>query len=275
MCPAYVARWVPAYDYCSIRVKWLSMKKVTRKGGCWKAFGCGNCRQRSLECMRSEATSLLQMKRHGHWYTARCSGKEPRGVPAKTCISCSFHSCFKKVVSCWLNNFWKGTTCLIQRIITDQPASSSHRRIGPCILRWDTQEQDSHVVGARLIRCGVDVLPSDPLVWIGGIDLGLPELEGDIDPGELLLALLDIFDDLWLWVHDHADQFGSGDQIKKSIIHHAYIVVLKALLGRRGQNERSSSERPGMEVTCPNAAVIQAHFTVIEGDGCTQCLQVI
>ena len=131
------------------------------------------------------------------------------------------------------------------------------------------------MVGARLIGCGIGVLSSDPLVWIGGIDLGLPELEGDIDPGELLLALLDIFDDLWLRVHDHADQFGGGDQIKKSIIHHAHIVLLKALLGRRGQNERGCCERSGVEVTCPDAAVIQAHFTIIEGDGCAQCLQII
>src|SRR5260370_40810181 len=53
------------------------------------------------------------------------------------------------------------------------------------------------------------------------------------------------------------------------------LALTKALLGRRGQNERSGCERPGVEGTCSKSAVIQAHFTVIEGDGCTQCLQVI
>src|SRR5258708_846700 len=125
-------------------------------------------------------------------------------------------------MSCRMDNFWKGTGCLIQHIIAHKPTSSSHCRVCPCILRWNTQEQNYHVVRARLIGCGIDVLASDPLVWIGGIDLRLPELEGDIDPGELLLILLREFDDLWLWVHNHADQFGGSDQIKKSVIHHAH-----------------------------------------------------
>jgi len=136
-----------------------------------------------------------------------------------------------------------------------------------------------HVAGGQGLHGGQMLLQVflQPLVPLGPasglrIEPGLPELEGDIDPGKLLLTQLDDFDDLWLRVHDHADQFGGSDQIKKSIIHHADIVVLKALLGRRGQNERGSSERPGMEVTCSNATVIQAHFTVIEGNGCTQCL---
>src|SRR5438874_12180111 len=114
------------------------------------------------------------------------------------------------------------------------------------------------MMDARLAGCRVSLLPFDPLLLMMWIDLGLPELEGDIDPGELLLALLHEFDNLWLRIDDHSDQFGGDDQIKENVIHHAHIVVLKALLGRRGQNERGRCKRPGMVITCPDAAVIEA-----------------
>src|SRR5581483_4638888 len=121
----------------------------------------------------------------------------------------------------------------------------------------------------RLLCCWVEVISLNPtqVLWIIGIELRLPELEGNRDPGKQLSIELAEFHDLGRRIDRYSDQPGRHDMIKQGIIDDPDIVLLKALSSPVREKKGRGSQCPAMMIACANAAIIQAHLTVIKCDG--------
>src|SRR5450755_276814 len=130
-------------------------------------------------------------------------------------------------------------------------------------------------MNTRLIRRRIKLFPLNSRLWIVGSNLRLPELERHIHPGKLLLTLLGKCDELWLRVDNEPDQPGSDHHVKQGVVDRSDIIVLKSLPGRKRHHKGCSGKCTTVVGARANAAVIQAHFTIIEGHGGTDGLNAI
>ena len=100
-----------------------------------------------------------------------------------------------------------------------------------------------------------------------GVELGLPELEGNIDPGKLLLTLNLELDQARLSIHHLLNQLLLLDPVEQHIVNRADIVLEKPRPGVWRQEKHRSRERAAMLRLRPHVSVIQAHLAVGEGPG--------
>src|SRR6266487_1693792 len=98
-------------------------------------------------------------------------------------------------------------------------------------------------------------------------ELGLPELEGNIDPGKLLLAL-DLEPDQARLSIDHLlNRLLLLDPIEQHIVNRTDIVDNKPRPGIWCQEKHRRCKRAAMLCPRPRISVIQAHLAVGEGPG--------
>src|SRR5579884_1974630 len=131
------------------------------------------------------------------------------------------------------------------------------------------------MMGAWLIACWIEIFSFHPLPLVIGINLGLPELECDINPGELLLAGLSKFHEFGLWIDHKPNEFFIRHHVKQGVIDGPDIIALKTLLSCRSHDESGSSERAPVVVPRADAPIIKAHLTVVKSDCCAKCLNAI
>jgi hypothetical protein len=121
--------------------------------------------------------------------------------------------------------------------------------------------EDARSVGSR-----VEFQAPDSLAALL-VELGLPELEGNIDPGKLLLALYLELHQARLGIHYLLNQVLLLDPVEQHIVHRADIVLEKPRPGIWRHEKHRSRKRAAMLRLRPRVSVIQAHLAVGEGPG--------